>query len=316
MPPIAPCRLIVTILNAIFRPMARLQPQGQKPGKNNETVAVAEPEESPFRYYVPGEKPRIDQAFFELLLLKVLRASGDIADFDEVWPRAVQALAGMNLLRLSTYGPGDVREAIGTVGGEFNARMSGQTEAIIGWAESFWRIRQIYGTFRQYIRSFEAEGFDALMEDLKARLPGLSQDFLTGYLRDAGEKVPVPEKPAAGRQQQQPRRPPTPETRSGEQRGRQPQPQQKPESTSGDRRRRQRGRSGPRPAGQQPAQPQRPQRIPATAAQAAATEAPTESAAKNPEQQQRRRNRRRFFRRRRSGGGEKPGGASAPPAAS
>lgn len=299
--------------------MARGQEQGQKPANNNEAVAVAEPEETPFRYYVPGEKPRVDQAYFELLILKVLRSSGDIAAFDEVWPRAVQALAGMNLLRLSTYGPGDVREAIATVGGEFSARMSGHAESIIRWAESYWRIRQIYGTFRQYVRSFEADGLEALLEDLKPRLPGLSTELLTSYLRDAGEKVPVPEKPSGGRQQSQPRQSAQPDSRGGDNRGRQQQQAQpKQENGGGGGRRRQRGRGNARPAQQQqPPQsqpPRRPQQVPAVNLKPAAEPAAaTEEISKDPQQQQRRRNRRRFFRRRRGGGG---GDSSATPAAS
>jgi hypothetical protein len=295
--------------------MAKVQQQGQKPAQDDENVAVAEPEVSPFRHYEPGERPRTDPAYFELLLLKVLRVNGDIPDFDEVWPRAVQALAGMNLLRLSTYKPGDVREAIATVGGEFNVRMGGQAEAIIRWAQSLWRIRQIYGTFRRYIRSFESDGFEVLIEDLKVRLPGLSPEFLTGYLQEAGEKVPVPERPSGGRQPQQ-RQSPQSERHGGEQQRRQPQQQQpKQESGRGARRRRQGGRGGNRPPQQQPPVAQRPQQVPAaSAAQASDVKPLADDAAKDPQQQQRRRNRRRFFRRRRSGGEDKPGGSPAPAA--
>ena len=56
--------------------MAKVQQQGQKPAYDDETVAIAEPEVSPFRHYEPGERPRTDPAYFELLLLKVLRVSG------------------------------------------------------------------------------------------------------------------------------------------------------------------------------------------------------------------------------------------------
>jgi hypothetical protein len=297
--------------------MAKVQQQGQRQAKNVEPVVAKVPEETPFRYYVPGDKPKTDQAYFELLLLKLLRSNGDIANFDEVWPRAVQSLAGMNLLRLSTYATHDVREAIAAVGGEFTARMSGHAESIILWSGSMWRIRQVYGTFRRYIRSFEADGFEALLEDLKLRLPGLSPEFLTGYLREAGEKVPVPEKPQGGRPQQQ-RQSTQPESRTGDQQRRQsqqPQQQQKQDSGQsgrGDRRRRQRGRGGPRPPQQQPAQagarPQQPQ--PVAAAQTD-SDVSADSGSKDPQQQQRRRNRRRFFRRRRQGSGDKASGAPA-----
>lgn len=305
--------------SVIFDRMAKVQPQGQKPAKNNEAIAVAEPEESPFRHYVPGEKPKTDQAYFELLLLRLLRANGELANFDEVWPRAVQVLAGMNLLRLSTYGVGDVREAIASVGGDFAARMSGHAESIIQWAGSYWRIRQIYGTFRRYVRSFEADGFDALLEDLRTRLPGLSPEFMTAYLREAGEKVPQPERQAGGRQQQPARQQAPPEQRSGEQQRRPQQPQQPQKQEGGqpgrgDRRRRQRGRGGARPTQPQSA-PQAQTTQPATGKlqQPQQAKAQTEDAGKAQQAtpQQKRRNRRRFFRRRRSGGSDKPGAAPA-----
>lgn len=297
--------------------MAKVQQQAQKQAKTNEPAAVSVPVETPFRYYVPGEKPKTDQGYFELLLLKMLRANGDLANFDEVWPRAVQSLAGMNLLRLSTYATHDVREAIASVGGEFASRTSGHAESIILWAASMWRIRQVYGTFRRYIRSFETDGFEALLEDLKLRLPGLSPEFLIGFLRDAGEKVPVPEKPQGTRPQQQ-RQSASQDSRGAEhQQRRQPQSQQQKQESGqpgrGDRRRRQRGRGGARPPQQQQPQagmkPQPPQ--PAVAGQVDA-ESSGDANSKDPQQQQRRRNRRRFFRRRRPGGSDKPG--SAPPA--
>lgn len=298
--------------------MAKVQQQGQKPAKSAEPVVAKVPEDTPFRYYVPGEKPKTDQAYFELLLLRLLRANGDIANFDEVWPRAVQSLAGMNLLRLSTYATHDVREAIAAVGGDFASRMSGHAESIIQWAASMWRIRQVYGTFRRYIRSFETDGFEVLLEDLKLRLPGLSPEFLTGFLRDAGEKVPVPEKPQNTRLQQH-RQSASQDSRGGEQQRRQPQPQQQQQQKQesgqpgrGDRRRRQRGRGGARPPQQQQPQtgvkPQQPQ--PMTTGQVD-VEPSGDATSKDPQQQQRRRNRRRFFRRRRTGGGDKPGAAAA-----
>lgn len=300
--------------------MARPQQQGQKPAKTQDTVAVAEPVESPFRHFVPGEKPANDAAYFELLLSKLLRLNREFPEFDETWPRGAQALAGMNLLRLSTYKPGEVREFIGTVGGEFETRMSVHAESIVKWAESMWRIRQIYGTFRRYIRSFDSDGFEALLEDLKVRLPGLTPEFLTGFLRDAGEKVPAAEKPGGARQQQQ-RQSQQQESRGGDSQRRQQQPQQqqqqqtqKPEGGRGDRRRRQRGRGGNRNPQQQIAGiPRAPQ--PANSGTTSAgsdSNAPSDTPPKDPQQQQRRRNRRRFFRRKR-GAEDKPGGG-APPA--
>ena len=292
--------------------MVRTGQQGQRSQKGAEATAVLEPEESHFRHYVPGERPRADQAFFELLIWRLIQTPSELPDMEEIWPRAVQVLSGMNLLRLSTLTPADIVDATAMVGGEFHARLADKSENLITWADSFWRIKQIYGSFRQYLRSWEADGFDALMEDLKLRLPGLTPDFLLGYLREAGEKVPVPvtEKPRreARPQDNQPRPQSTNQQRSIVE-----QPQQQREGGGGrnnDRRRRQRPRPGQKPQGQ----PAQPQAAPAQPQQAKAPTPPASGDGQEGQSGQRRRNRRRFFRRRRSGG-DKSGGQAAPPAA-
>lgn len=293
--------------------MAKAGQSGQKSQKGAEPTAVAETEESPFRHYVPGERPRADQAYFELLLWRLASAPGEIPDFDETWPRAVQALSGINLLRLSTLTPAEVREALATVGGEFHSRMSERAESIIRWAESFWRIRQIYGSFRQYLRTFEADGFEALMEDIKIRLPGLTTEFLLGYLRDAGEKVPVPA-PATSRERREPEREPQrpPQQQRPPQRvvAEPPKEQRPGPERGGEGRRRRRGRGVQKPP-QKQQQPQKAQQpVQPRGELTPAGEAPPKD---QQQQQQRRRNRRRFFRRRRSGG-DKGGGQPTTPA--
>ena len=148
-------------------------------------------ENSPYRYFVKGERPRADAAYFELLLARVIQTNGGIANFDEVWPRAVQALAGFNIFRLAHLSGAEMNEAIASVGGGFSTRLAGKADAVIAWAEAFWRIRQVYGSFRQYVRSFDVDGFDTLLNDMKVRFSGLTPDFLISFLRDAGEKTPT-----------------------------------------------------------------------------------------------------------------------------
>jgi len=160
----------------------------QADNEGNGGVAVAE--ETPFKYYVRGERPRADGAFFELLVIKVLEESSPLPDFDEVWPRGAQALAGLNTLRLSQLTPAELESIIGSVGGEFASRLHNRIADLLTWADAFWTIRQIYGSFRQYVRSFDTDGYEALIGDLSERLDGLSANLIVSYLRDAGEKIP------------------------------------------------------------------------------------------------------------------------------
>ena len=163
---------------------------GNAPADDEGNGATAVAEETPYKYYVKGERPRADGAFFELLLAKVVEERGALPDFDEIWPRGAQALAGLNPLRLSQHTADELENIIGTVGGEFAARLGNRTGDLILWADAFWTIRQIYGSFRQYVRSFDTDGHEALIDDLTERLNGLSAKLIVSYLRDVGEKIP------------------------------------------------------------------------------------------------------------------------------
>ncbi|MBI3871741.1 MAG: hypothetical protein HY304_01540 [candidate division Zixibacteria bacterium] len=248
--------------------------------------AVVAEEESPYRHHVPGQRPRTDGAFFELLLLLLAQERGPLPDFEAQWPRAMQALAGMNVLGLSGFSEREMTEALATVGGEFHSRLADKAKSLIQWAEAFWHVHQIYGSFRQYVRSFDNDGFEALMADLRQRLAGLTTEFLTGYLREAGERTPgAPEKdrPAA-RSVESGRSSGGGQSRSAEgQRGRD---------------RQDRGRRRPQT------------RVQAPKSQAAAPSTPPKPEARDGQADQgqgrNRRNRRRFFRRKRGDGGRGP----------
>lgn len=163
---------------------------GNAPAENEGDGGTAVAEETPFKYFIKGERPRADGAFFELLITKVLEERGALPDFEEVWPRGAQALAGLNTLRISQLTSEELETIIGAVGGEFASRLRGRTVELILWADAFWSIRQIYGSFRQYVRSFDTDGYEALIGDLAERLNGLSANLIVSFLRDAGEKIP------------------------------------------------------------------------------------------------------------------------------
>ena len=274
--------------------MPRDLPAGVRPPLSTKPAAdgdVATEEETPFRHYVPGERPRSDGAFFEILLMRVVAQDGTLPNFEDQWPRGMQALAGLNLMRLSGLSVSEMAAAVATIGGELGSRLTPRVGALIAWAEAFWRVRQIYGSFRQYVRSFDNDGFDALLNDLSQRLPDLTPEFLTAYLREVGEKPPAPVTERAApppRRQQQP--PPTPQAKpSGA----------KPAPAGGEERGRRRRR--PRRGSQQTQKPQ-----------AAAATPEAKPAATTPEKPGTR-NKRRFFRRRRGRGGSGAQGQGSAP---
>jgi hypothetical protein len=216
-----------------------------EPVEDEGNGGVAVDEVSPFRYYVKGERARADGAFLELLFTKILEEQGALPNFDDVWPRGAQALAGLNSLRLSQHSVSELKNVIGAVGGEFAARMGNRSEDLILWADAFWRIRQIYGSFRQYVRSFDTDGHEALINDLSQRLPNLSASMIVSFLRDAGEKIPLlpeidPPPPAGERNVKQ--RPPVKQPRDNQ--------------GGGGRRRSSRGGNKPKAGNERPAETQ------------------------------------------------------------
>jgi len=231
----------------------------------------------------------LDGAFFELLLSRVLLESGGLSNFDTEWPRGVQALSGLNLTRLAHLSPAELADAISSVGGEFSSRLEKRADDLQVWADAFWRIRQIYGSFRQYVRSFDTDGHDALIEDLKQRLVGLSPDFLDRFLRESGERplsVPQPERS----------RPPQVK------KPKQPQAQVRPAAQPAEGNRR-----------QQPPRDNVPSKTPAPPAQG--TSPKTQSGENDRTGSKGRRRRRGFFRRRQGGRGDGAQGTPAQPSA-
>lgn len=257
---------------------------------DSDTTTVVEEKESPFKYYVEGERLREDGAYFELLLYRVIAQSGGLQEFDFVWPRAMKALAGLNTLRLSQFTEAELTAAMESAGPSFRTRIGGHASHIVPWADAFWRLCKIYGSFRQYLRSFDSEGPEALLSDLGDRLTGLSTEFLTSYLKAAGEKLQAPPTEASlGNTRRQG------SDTGGSRRGR----------DGGGRRRG--GRNG-----QQRQQPQQQSRQPerATAPAQASVAAPAQAQTQEGEKQQksgggRRRGRRGFFRRKRGARGQK-----------
>ncbi|GAB4328273.1 MAG: hypothetical protein Kow0074_24120 [Candidatus Zixiibacteriota bacterium] len=186
--------------------------QKTPPKPEGPSIGATEGEEqSPFRYLIKGERVRRDGAFFELLLARVVLEPGQLNDFDNLWPRGTQALAGLNLRHLSKQSVKEMAEAVNSVGGEFTQRLHERAKDLVIWARAFWEISQIYGSFRQYVRSFDPDGPEALIEDLSNRLEGLSPKFLIEYLRESGEKIPTlaqferVEEKVADKTQRQPR---------------------------------------------------------------------------------------------------------------
>lgn len=150
---------------------------------------LKEEKKSPYRYYAKGERVRSDGGFFELLLSKALTEPGPVQDFDELWPRCTRALSGLNLRYLSARSEKEMADAVVSVGGEFTARFGENARELLAWAEAFWTIKRVYGSFRQYVRSFDSDGPEALIDDLLHRLTGVTPKFLLEFLRDAGEKI-------------------------------------------------------------------------------------------------------------------------------
>ncbi len=160
--------------------------------KDGPSIGAEEGDEnSPFRYLIKGEPVKRDGAFFELLLARVVLEPGQLNDFENLWPRGTQALSGLNLRHLSQHSVREMAEAVSTVGGDFTQRLNERTKDLLIWARAFWTISQIYGSFRQYVRSFDPDGPEALIEDLSKRLEGLSPKFLVEFLRASGEKIPT-----------------------------------------------------------------------------------------------------------------------------
>ena len=97
----------------------------------------------------PGNKPKFDQKYFEILCLYILQAGLNWGMVRKNWPKIKQGFYGFNINKLSRATMNELIKRPGV----YNNK--NKVEAIVANAKEFQKIKQDFGAFSNFLKSLK-----------------------------------------------------------------------------------------------------------------------------------------------------------------
>jgi DNA-3-methyladenine glycosylase I len=130
---------------------------------------------------LPGNKPRTDREYFEVLSLCILQAGLSWASVRRSWPRYRSAFLNFEVAKLAHAAPAALLRRPGAL------RNRKKVAALVANAQEFERIRAEHGTFARYLRAVKS-GKDActILQERFRQVGPYTAEF---YLHCVGRSV-------------------------------------------------------------------------------------------------------------------------------
>jgi|GEM_PF-3193997 len=182
-----------------------LDPTLRKEGADDDPE---EKESSLFHNVAPGELPATDAGYLELLSYEVFSAAlGDRGLVEDNWPEILYGFKSFHVQRVAEFNDNDLRD----VGERVPIlREKPQLSATVNNAAALLQIAQVYGSFKQYLRSFDKDGPAELMKDIAERFTMVDSNIFQDFLKSTGARIMIPEatRPKKTAKQNRPQRRP------------------------------------------------------------------------------------------------------------
>ena len=136
----------------------------------------------------PRTVPANDDGYLEEMTRSVFQAGIDWEVIRRRWPAFQQAFKGFSVVEVAHFGPDDLDRLIGAESGI--VRNYRKISSTIHNAEVFLDIQGEFGSFWNYLRSFDGRGYATLVKDLKKRFRHLGNTGAFVFLYTVNEKVP------------------------------------------------------------------------------------------------------------------------------
>lgn len=138
-----------------------------------------------------GEQPTSDAGYLELLGFAMFStAIGNQQAVEENWPEILYGFKSFHVQRVAEFNDADLRD----VGQRVPIlRDKPQLSALVAGAAAILQISQVYGSFKQYLRSFEKDGPTELLKDISERFTLVDSNVFREFLKSAGAKVKFPD---------------------------------------------------------------------------------------------------------------------------
>lgn len=137
--------------------------------------------------FVRGQKPKNDDGYFEALTHQIFQAGLNFSLVQNKWPDFQKSFHRFKIERVADYTPRDFDRLLADKRLIRNGR---KMESTLHNAQVFLEIREEFGSFRNYLRSFKSDGHPALLKDLAKRFKHVGPSAATWFLWSVAEPVP------------------------------------------------------------------------------------------------------------------------------
>jgi len=128
----------------------------------------------------PGEKPKSDQEYFEILCLCILQAGLNWGVVRKNWQKYRKGFHDFNMSRLAKAQPRELMKQSNTI------RNLKKIEDIIYNAKEFQKIKKEYGSFSNFLRSLKQMKDEEVIESLIERFKHVREYTAEYYLHSMG----------------------------------------------------------------------------------------------------------------------------------
>ena len=136
----------------------------------------------------PVVVPATDDGYFEEMTRSVFQAGFNWEVIRSRWPRFQSGFKGFSVERVAYFGPDDHDRLLSADSGI--VRNYRKINATVHNATAFLAIQEQFGSFQTYLRSFDGQGYRALVKDMKRRFRHLGDTGAFVFLHTVGEEVP------------------------------------------------------------------------------------------------------------------------------
>jgi len=172
--------------------------------KNGKQSNGSEQKPSIFYNANPGEKPGSDAGYFELLSYSMFStALGGAKLVTERWPDILFGFKNFHVQRVASFDENDLNQVTDRVP---ILRDTPQLNAVVSNASAIVQISQVYGSFKKYLRSFEKDGPEELLKDMRQRFMQIDRSVTQEFLKSVGSSIKFPDPARQGKYSKPPRR--------------------------------------------------------------------------------------------------------------
>ena len=136
----------------------------------------------------PVKEPADDDGYFEGMTRSVFQAGIDWEVIRRRWPAFRKAFKEFSIERVAYFGPDDIDRLLRADSGI--VRNFRKINATVHNAAAVLSLQQEFGAFKAYLRSFDGQGYRALVKDMKKRFSHLGDTGAFVFLYTVGEEVP------------------------------------------------------------------------------------------------------------------------------